>query len=86
MTCPDCADTAVDRDLWRRQALALSQAHPSSDDIDLFLWRIWQHSATKYQARSEALGTRLALAERALRTSDPADLAAWRNHPPLEEN
>lgn len=85
MTCPDCADVAVDRDQWRRLALALQQTHPSGEELDPFMWRIWRHNATTHQARADAYGTRLALAERALRTGKPSDLAAWRNHPPLEE-
>lgn len=86
MTCPDCVDVTVDRDQWRRLALTLQQAHPQGDALDPFLWRIWQHNATRHQAQADALGTRLALAERALRTQDPAHIAAWRNHPPLEDD
>lgn len=80
----DHAATKVDRDQWRRLALALQQAHPKADDLDPFLWRIWMDKANRETHRKEVLGARLAIAERALRTGDPKHVREWKRLPPLE--
>lgn len=52
-------------------------------------WAIWKTKAEREEHRAELLGTRLALAERAIRrllTGRPADteIAAWRSAPTPE--
>lgn len=62
-------DIAADRDRWRALALDL-QARldgPGGDDHDPWLWRIWRDQASDEAARADELGTRAALAERAVR-------------------
>ena len=74
-------DTAQDRDRWRALALELKRCDETGDDpVDGFLWRIWQDAARRANERAELLGTRLALAERALRTGDRGHKRAWRDH------
>lgn len=74
-------DTAIDRDRWRALALELRRCDETGDDpADGFLWRIWQDAAARATARADLYGTRLALAERALRTGDKAHYRVWRDH------
>ena len=74
-------DIALDRDRWRRLALELRRCDETGDDpTDGFLWRIHQDAARRHRERADLLGTRLALAERALRTGDRAHKRAWRDY------
>lgn len=74
-------ETAIDRDRWRALALELRRCDDTGDDpADPFMWRVWQDSARRHRERADLLGTRLALAERALRTGDRGHKRAWRDH------
>lgn len=89
----DAADLAIDRDRWKRHALGLAATlDGSGDDHDPLLWRIWQARAKAVEAELDAMGTRLAITDRAARamhkvstpllTDDQlAHVRAWLNLP-----
>lgn len=72
--CANAADIAIDRDRWRNLALDLqARLDGAGDDHDPWLWRIWHDRADTLEAQADDLGTRAALAERAVRAllADP---------------
>lgn len=74
----------TDRDYWRGYGLAARRLLDAGDReaMDPFLVAIWQHSAARWEAEAHRLGTRLALADRALR--HPSHRKAYLSLPPLE--
>lgn len=62
----------------RHEAMRLLLEEGDREAMSLELWSIWKFKAAELEMRLDTMGTRLSLAERALRTNDPRDVAAWK--------